>query len=835
MRIGDWGLGIGRLGRRRALTPYFLLFSILALAAALRFYALTASSLWSDEGNTWALMGRSFAQIAKDAAADIHPPGYYWLLKVWTLAWGESALALRSFSAVLGVVLVLLVYAIVQNLVQPSADHPADTRSSQVRDLAGPPQKIQERPAGSRTRLEREKSPIPNPQSPIPLLAALLAALAPFQIYYSQEARMYMLLAVCSAGLVWAVLEGKRQRAKGKRQKGRGGRGWMVSYLLFGVTGLWTHYSFPIILAAVAATHFITLLFPRKSTNQQINKSTPLPFIILNIAILLAFAPWLPTAVERVLNWPAGGDPVGLVEGMRLTLQTLTVGPIRSGPALAWPWLILAGLLPMVGILRHRHNRGVWVIAAWFLAPIGLMFSLGLFSDSFLKFLLAASPAWCVLTALAVSGDGGLGIGDWGLGRFHPFTPSPLHPLTLSLAALILAGVTLPGYYADPAARDNYAGVARYVGVLGDATTDLVLLNAPGQAEVWAYYDPGLPVLALPAQRPPDRAETEAALTASTADRRTIYALFWATEQADPDKIVEGWLDQHAFKGLESWQGNVRFVTYNLPADADNLRCAQPDLSFGSAIHLAQSCISPQPVTGGENTLISLDWQTDAPLDRRYKVTVQLLDSRNQVIAQRDGEPAGGSRPTDGWEMGEFITDNHGLPIPLGTPPGAYRLIAALYDSETGQRLATSAGDMAELGTVQVLASPTDLPLDIVPMQHRADKKLVGDLRLAGYDAYRKDFGHAPKTPVMAGDRVHVTLFWRMAGGNDVPVDQQFTLSLGDQTVTAPLAGGSFPTDPATWSDGILVRGEFDIPFSGGDRALTLHVGETRVRLGQIP
>ena len=159
MRIGDWGLGIGRLGRRRALTPYFLLFSILALAAALRFYALTASSLWSDEGNTWALMGRSFAQIAKDAAADIHPPGYYWLLKVWTLAWGESALALRSFTAVLGVVLVLLVYAIVQNLVQPSADHPADTRASQVRDLAGPSQKIQERPAGSRTRLEHEEMP----------------------------------------------------------------------------------------------------------------------------------------------------------------------------------------------------------------------------------------------------------------------------------------------------------------------------------------------------------------------------------------------------------------------------------------------------------------------------------------------------------------------------------------------------------------------------------------------------------------------------------------------------------------------------------------------------
>ncbi len=820
-----------------------LLFLILALAALLRFHALTASSLWSDEGNTWALMGRGFAQIAVDAAGDIHPPGYYWLLKLWTLLFGESAFALRSFSAVLGVILVLLVYAIVQALVQPNANSSGISRSSRVRDPAGLPKKIM----GSTRRvtdparaklswtylrrrvLARQKSPIPNPKSQIPLLAALLAALAPFQIYYSQEARMYMLLAVCSAGLVWSLLEGKRQ-------KGRGVRGWMVGYFFFGAVGLWTHYSFPIILAAVAATHFLTLLIPDKSTNQQINQSTPLTFAALNAAILLAFAPWLPTAVERVLNWPAGGDTVGLLDGVRLTLQTLTVGPLRSGPTLAWPWLILAGALPLLGILRHRHNRGVWVIAAWFLAPIGLMFGLGLFSDSFLKFLLAASPAWCVLTAIAVSRQpSAVSRAAGNRSPPHPVTLSPPHLVTLSLLALTLAALTLPGYYTDPVARDNYAGVARYVGVLGDPATDAALLNAPGQAEVWGYYNPGLPVLALPAQRPPDRAATETALAESVAGRHTVYALFWATEQSDPDKIVEGWLDSHAFKGLESWQGNVRFVTYTLPPDAGDLGCAQSNLPFGEAIRLAQSCVSPQPVSGGENALVSLGWRADTPLDRAYKVTVQLLDSRNQVIAQRDGEPGGGSRPTDGWTPGETITDNHGLPIPLGTPPGDYRLIAALYDPESGQRLPTPAGDMADLGTVQVLASPPNLPLDIVPMQHRADKKLVGDLRLAGYDVYRKDFGHEPNTPVLAGDRVHVTLFWRMAGGNDVPVDQQFTLSLGDQSVTAPLAGGGFPTDPATWPDGILVRGEFDIPFTGGDRALTLQVGETRVRLGEIP
>ena len=86
-----------------------LILAVVALATALRFYALDHSSLWSDEGNTWALVQRPFAQIARNAAADIHPPGYYWALKVWTALWGTSAWALRSFSAVAGVLLVVVI------------------------------------------------------------------------------------------------------------------------------------------------------------------------------------------------------------------------------------------------------------------------------------------------------------------------------------------------------------------------------------------------------------------------------------------------------------------------------------------------------------------------------------------------------------------------------------------------------------------------------------------------------------------------------------------------------------------------------------------------------
>jgi len=140
---------------------------IIGLAIFLRFYRLDGSSLWSDEGNTWAMLSRPMAQIAHDAAADIHPPGYYWLLKGWSALFGRDALGMRSFSALAGVLLVWVIYQIGLLL-------GGSKRSTQTRWLA--------------------------------LLAALLAALNPFQVYYSQEARMYILLALESAGLMWATL-----------------------------------------------------------------------------------------------------------------------------------------------------------------------------------------------------------------------------------------------------------------------------------------------------------------------------------------------------------------------------------------------------------------------------------------------------------------------------------------------------------------------------------------------------------------------------------------------------------------------------------------------------
>ncbi|RME65963.1 MAG: hypothetical protein D6790_00980, partial [Caldilineae bacterium] len=343
------------------------------------------------------------------------------------------------------------------------------------------------------------------------------------------------------------------------------------------------------------------------------------------------------------------------------------------------------------------------------------------------------------------------------------------------------------------------------------------------------------PVLALPQTRPPDPARVEQELAQALQGRARVFALFWATDQADPHGLVEGFLDRSAFKGLESWQGNVRFVIYRL---ANNLTCQTlaGGPRFDDFAALDAIC-TPEAVrvAPGEVLPVGLRWRALAATERRYKVTLQLLDQRNQVVAQRDAEPVGGSRPTDDWTAGEIIADNHGIYVPPGAPPGAYRLILALYDSQTGQRLPVSGGeDHWSLGAVEVARSEQPLPPEIAPMQHRLNRRL-GPVILAGYDLYKRGYAHAPRTPLVPGDALHVTLYWLAPDPlpEDWPDDLTFTLELGEQRITAPLAGGAFPT--GSWRAGDLVRGEFDLMMEQNKRKLRLQVAGQDLRLGPIP
>lgn len=788
---------ITRRKRRDQIFIISVLVLILGLAAVLRFYGLGAQSLWSDEGNSAALAARPWIQIARDAARDIHPPLYYWLLKLWTTPVGRSEVALRSLSALIGIILVMVVAELGRLIYDEGTG----------------------------------------------LAAAFFAAIAPFQVYYSQEARMYILLALegaLSLLAFWLYIRAEERQvlpsgAQPAATSGPPARLRLVTIrglplVLWWVLGLYTHYAFPVMIALESALYFVWLWGTRAWDGQTSRRL--LRWALMVGLACVAFLPWLAPAYKQVGSWQTADTFGGWWEALRAFLVQLVQGPIPS-PHIGrgWLWALLA--LMAFGGLPWPAGRGTpqqeslplrltrWLtLPAWALAPLAMMLVFGLFRESYVKFLLIASPAFCMLLARATLGPAtwlrSVAVQPSAAGGIGPPRRAMGVIWTMACLALVgtLSGVILYRYYNDPAvARDDYRGIAEFIVATGHSN-DAIVLDAPGQAEVFSYYYRGdLPVHPLPSQRPLDPAATFDALK-QLITRDKVYAIYWATGEADPNGVIEKWLDGQGYKTMDQWRGNVRLAVYQMPEHKPPDETVMGlDLAFGEDIILAGYQDWNQTTTAGQVNQLQLNWRALRTPSRRYKVFLQLLDARDQVIAQRDAEPVGDSRPTDTWKAGETIVDNHGLLIPPGTPPGSYRRILGLYDPDTLERLRLPTGsDYFSLPPIAVTRAKTPPPLAAFSMQHNQQFDF-GGISLLGQDHYKRGFGHAPDTPLLPGDRLHITFYWR---ANIAPrADWWFDLTLSDESgeavasLQSPLVGATYPT--TVWKEGDSVRGEHDL------------------------
>jgi mannosyltransferase len=733
-----------------------LLLLILLLAVGLRFHRLGAQSLWNDEGTSVAVAQRDLVTIAHDAAHDIHPPLYYWLLSGWVRLFGTSEAAVRSFSALLGVVLVALTYALGRLL---------------AGEWAG-------------------------------LAAACLAAINPFQVYYSQEARMYMLLAALGALAFYAAL---RWVAEPTYR-------WGIVYVLAAAAGLYTHYAFPLVLVAV---NLAVLLDIGLRWGFGPIRHWLWGWLALQAGTILLFLPWLPTAFRQLATWPRVGQPLDLVAALAAIGQLLLVGP--AAPPLkeqvALLLLLLVAFFPSRGSKRLPAAVTGAAPILWLVVPVILILSLGLFKDAYLKFLLIASPALCLLAGRLLTAP---------LRRERLFRRLDIvFVAVLALFFTYASASGLASYYGDPAyARDDYRHIAAYLEAVGKPG-DAVVLNAPGQQEVFGYYYHGpLPVYPLPASRPLDPAATEAALKELVQPGGRVFAVLWATDESDPERFVEGWLDWHAYKALDLWYGNVRLVVYAVaertPSAPDHrLDARLQSTEARDQITLLGYSLGNDRLAAGDIAQITLFWQADQTPSRRYKVFLHVLDEGNHIVGQRDAEPGGGAQLTTLWAPGEVVADHDGVPIHPATPPGQYRVEVGMYDPETGQRLVTPAGDgQVWLEPLRVDRPAAPAPAAALGMQHTEGADF-GELALLGYDVYKLGLAHQPDAPLRPGDVLHVDLYWRAgvqpSGNWQVAIDLVGPGRRKPSGIVAEPVGG-YPT--SQWQAGDVWRGQFDLPIT---------------------
>jgi len=173
----------------------------LAIAAALRFYDLAAESIWLDEAITASRVQKPYLEMLNDWDSRRQAPLYYVVEKTWCDVFGTGEAALRFPSAVFGVLGVLAVYGLGCELF------------SQRTALAG----------------------------------ALLIAISPFAIRYSQEARPYALFFLLATASMTSVCRLARDPTRGN----------LVRHVAFAAGGVNTHPFGPILLGLHAAIGWI--------------------------------------------------------------------------------------------------------------------------------------------------------------------------------------------------------------------------------------------------------------------------------------------------------------------------------------------------------------------------------------------------------------------------------------------------------------------------------------------------------------------------------------------------------------------------------------------------
>jgi mannosyltransferase len=636
-----------------------LLVVVLLLAAAARIGGISRQSLWNDEGNSYVQATRSFAEISVNAAADIHPPGYYWFLKVWRNLGGDSELALRYPSALVGVLTVALVYGVAARM------HPS---RRWMGDIAG-------------------------------MFAALLTALNTFSITYGQEARMYAALALWAVAGIWALV--------GFFNHPTLRRGAVLA--IVNALGLWTHYAYPLVMLAQLAVALVWFgrLLQRRGAAMAMRGLWR--YLVVNVFGLLLFVPLLPTAIRQVTTWPNTGDAtVTTAEALAALLRVYAFGITALEVDVSW--LAIALIL----VLFSLHTDGAdayWrslAPLALFAVPTAIFLALGLYREGNMKFLLPAQAGF----ALA------LGQGISVLVHFVDLAMMrPTHDLTTlratrayrfrdsnkrrrnrrltrAVAAVAAVGLlvtvvrALPALYTDSAyARDDYRAISQRIAA-GNSDDYAVILNAPGQIEVFSYYFDGkAAVLTIPGgiNSTPDEIRTSTA--SALAEWRQLYLVLWGDEERDPEGVVEQTLDAQAYEVESRWYGDVRLVHYVTEPTWFNEQL-YPRQQFGEVIRLQEVQLERRNVAPGEPLLVRLEWEAEAAPTADYRVFLQLLDENGALVVGRDAVPVAWSRPTSGWSMGEQITDRHALLIPADTPPSNLTLIAGLYNpAQNGKRL----------------------------------------------------------------------------------------------------------------------------------------------------
>jgi hypothetical protein len=483
---------------------------------------------------------------------------------------------------------------------------------------------------------------------------------------------------------------------------------------------MYTHYAFPFVLVVHNLNALAWFISRREGWRSWA------VWAAMQVGIVALYLPWLGVALQTLAEWQSPAPPYQLGPALLDTFRWFVFGrTIPTAPVTTA--LGIVGLFVLVALLPSRitpsghpfgsritpsgHvSRCTLFLLGWWLIPVALIFAFGLYKEAYLKFLLASSPAFCLLFARGI-------VTAWrtagSIVIFEELKKGPGSPAqfwqTFVILLLVFVSMftvqSLSNLYFDPAyRRDDYRGIAQRI--KQDARPgDAILLEASNQWEAFTYYyGDAANIIPMGRVRPVTEEMAAGDLGKITSNYKRLFVLYWAETETDPNRYVERWLNANTYKASEEWFGAVRLAAYAAPTVMTDAPDHTLDVHFGDSIQLKGYSLSGNTVAPGDILQLALFWQADAAISARYKVFVHVLDAGENIVAQVDREPGGGLVPMTIWQPGQTIVDRYGLTIPASAAPGRYRIAIGLYGFD-GVRLNASgaaSGDRVMLIEVAV-------------------------------------------------------------------------------------------------------------------------------------
>jgi mannosyltransferase len=213
---------------------------------------ITKFSIWFDEAFGSYLIRFSFLDLTRYTAADVHPPLYYWFLKVWADLFGNTELGLRTMSLFFGAITIVFAFFLIVRLFGRKAAY----------------------------------------------VSLLFLALSPMFIRYGQEARMYTLLTaiiVAATYLLVYMTEHSKKRWP-----------WIVYGVLLAL-GMLTQYFAALAWLSHWVWRYITIKKRGESFKTTRRKFFSKQWIGAHVVAVVLFLPWLPWFVWQFANIQGNG------------------------------------------------------------------------------------------------------------------------------------------------------------------------------------------------------------------------------------------------------------------------------------------------------------------------------------------------------------------------------------------------------------------------------------------------------------------------------------------------------------------------------------------------